>query len=90
MGRGNNHKNPFFRLSLDEMDYIREEKEFKEEDLDKMIEIILKLLKGYYKYKFYQKLYYMNNLLNKTKQPFTISRKPNLDKENNKFVITFD
>lgn len=90
MGRTNKHKNPFFNLTLDEMDFIRQNKEIKEEHLDEVIEILLKCIKGYWKYKFYQKLYYMNGLLNKTKQPFIISRKPDLTKKDDKFVITFD
>lgn len=93
MGRNANcHKNPFFKLTIEEMEFIKKEKDnITEEELDKIIEALLKCIKGYWKYKFYQKLYYMNNILTKTKEPFIITKKPDLKKnKDNKYVISFD
>jgi ethanolamine utilization protein EutA (predicted chaperonin) len=94
--QGNHYKNPFFEISDEEFFFIEDGKDITTEQLDKLIEDefekLIKNIKGYYKHRFYQKLYYINNHLHETKQPYVITkmREKKSNKVDGKFIITFD
>ena len=88
------NKNPFFTMTHEQNNFIIEGKTLKEEELDNMILDLIKSIKGYYKLRFYEKLYYINSNLTKSKQPFIITKstKPEKKKLNGKeaYVIEFN
>jgi hypothetical protein len=85
-----NTKNPFNFMSPGEADFIYDENEWNEEKLNEEIWKLIQSLKGYYKHKFYQKLYYINENFKKSKEPFIISKRSPSKKVDGKIIISFD
>lgn len=85
-----NIKNPFNYMNPGEAEWVKDEKEWTEEQLDEEIWKLIQSLKGYYKHKFYQKLYYINENFKKTKEPFVISKGKPSKKVDGKIVVYFE
>ena len=77
-------------MSPGEADFIYDENEWNEEKLNEEIWKLIQSLKGYYKHKFYQKLYYINENFKKSKEPFIISKRSPSKKVDGKIIISFD